>query len=822
MSALWQDVKFSVRLLAKSPWVTATAVATLALAIGANTAVFSVLDPLLLRKLPVQSPDQLVLVHAAGSLASENIAQFSAYDIYSKSRVFSGVMAYNLMGGFDIVRNGTRSSADGAFVTGTYFSVLGVRPILGRLIAPGDDEGPDGSPVTVLSFDYWRRAFDSDENVIGQTLSTSDLSYTIIGVAPPGFLGIEPDYSPDFYLPIHAFPLIRRHSAFHDQRASVADMWVKIIGRLKPGMGADQAIAELQTSFEETKRASTVPAIEIQQVMARLVLTPVARGLSDTRERYSLPGRIALMAVGLILLIACVNVANLQLARGMARRREIAVRLALGSGRAPLIRQLLIESALLALAGTAFALVAAAWANRLLTTSLSTANYPVLIKAGLNGRVLWFTAGIATLTTVLSGLIPALVSTRADLGQELKVQSSASSQSQSKSRAARAMVIAQVAFCVTLLAAAGLLMHSLINLETMDVGFDRDRVLAVSFDVGGIPISTEQIHSFYSQLFERAKNLPGVQSAALASFPPVSGFVRGVNVAVEGRQPEPVETSHALFNSVTPGYFQTMGIPLLAGRDFTDHDAPRPGSAAIINRTMARHYFGDETPLGRRIRFVEGNRPPMEIIGVAADSKYNNLREQASDFFYVPSTRGEDRYLKFLVLRAQKNAGGLAGPVRQLVRSLNSSISILHMETLREQVDESLHQDRFIAALCGVFSSLALVLTCVGLFGLLSFSVARRTSEIGVRMALGARPRDVFRLVVGNGMRLVLAGLFIGAAGGAAATSLLKGILFHVDRADPIALGGVAILLIFAALLACYLPARNAAQIDPIQALRSE
>jgi hypothetical protein len=288
--------------------------------------------------------------------------------------------------------------------------------------------------------------------------------------------------------------------------------------------------------------------------------------------------------------------------------------------------------------------------------------------------------------------MPALLSTRAALGQELKVQSSASSQSQSKSRAARAMVIAQVAFCITLPAAAGLLMHSLINLETLDVGFDRDRVLAVSFDGGSIPISTEQIHSFYSQLFERAKNLPGVQSAALALFPPMSGFVRGVNVAVEGR--EPVETSHALFNSVTPGYFQTMGIALVAGRDFSEHDAPGPGSAVITNRTMARHYFGDETPLGKRRRFVEGNRPPMEIIGVAADSKYNNLREQASDFFYVPSTRGEDRYFKFLVLRGQRNASGLAGPVRQLVRSSNSSISILHTETLREQVDESLHQDR--------------------------------------------------------------------------------------------------------------------------------
>ena len=822
MRALWQDVKFGLRMLRKNPGFIATAVTTLALAIGANTAVFSILDPLLLRKLPVRNPHQLVLVHAAGSLASENISEFSAYDIYSKSRVFSGVMAYNLMGGFDVVRNGARSSADGEFVTSTYFPVLGVRPILGRLLVPSDDEGPNGSPVTVLNFDYWRRAFNADEKVIGQTLSIQDLPYTIIGVTPPDFSGVEPDHPSDFYLPIHAFPLIRSHSAFHDQRASVADMWVNIIGRLKPGMGADQATANLQTSFEEAKRASTVPAIEIQQSMARLVLTPVARGLSETRERYSLPGRIALIAVGLILLIACVNVANLQLARGMARRREIAVRLALGSGRARLMRQLLVESALLALAGTAFALAAAAWANRLLTTSLSTANYPVLIKAGLDGRVLWFTAGIATLTTMLSGLMPALLSTRADLGQELKVQSSAASQSQSKSRAARAMVIAQVAFCVTLLAATGLLMHSLINLETLDVGFDRDRVLAVSFDVGGIPISTDQIRNFYSQLFERAKNLPGVQSAALASFPPVSGFVRGVNVAVEGRQLEPVETSHALFNSVTPGYFQTMGIPLLAGRDFTDHDAPGPGSAVIINRTMARHYFGDETPLGKRIRFVEGNRPPMEIIGVAADSKYNNLREQASDFFYVPSTRGEDRYLKFLVLHAQKNGSGLAGSVRQLARSLNSSISILHMETLREQVDESLHQDRLIAALCGVFSGLALGLTCVGLFGLLSFSVVRRTSEIGVRMALGAQPRDVFRLVVGNGMGLVLAGLLIGAAGAAAATSVLKGMLFHVRRADPIALGAVAILLMFAAWLACYLPARKAARIDPLLALRSE
>jgi predicted permease len=823
MGSLWQDIRFGFRTLAKNPGFTAVAVLTLALGIGANAAIFSVLDPLLIRKLPVKNPNELVLIHAAGSFSSEDYSEPSAYFIYrDNNSVFSGVAATandNTSPGtrngsttFSVTRNGQTRTLDGRMVSGNYFDVLGVRPFRGRLLTESDGKSASGDPVAVLSFDYWRSEFDSDDAAIGKTIVIHNLPFTIVGVTPPDFFGIQVGSIPAIYLPFGTDP------------KSYA--WVHIFGRRKPGISLAQAQAALAPVFKQAMAASSLPEIEKQQDMARLELISVARGISELSDQYSLSGKILMIVVGLLLLIACSNVASLLFARGAARRKEITVRLALGAGRWRLIRQLLTESALLALMGAALGLLAASWVSRLLIASLATEHSTVLLVAGLSSRVLAFTGGVLIITVLLFGLAPAFAATRGGLAQGLKVQSSASGGAASHSWLAQTPVAIQVALSVTVLAGAGLLLHSLYNLETDDIRFDRNHVIAIDFICCTTGITPAQTVALYDQVIAKANSLPGVRSSGFSSYSQTSREA-GINVAVEGFAPRSVEDQHVFFNVITSGYFETMGIPILAGRDFTERDNGQAPFVAIINRTMARHYFGDANPIGKRFKFVEGKYPPLEIIGVAADSVYNDLREKTPDFVYINRKQMKAIHPSpgiggILNVRASGSAKTLFGPLRDLIRSFDSSANIESIRTLREQVDMSLHQDRLISAFCSAFSLLALVLTCVGLYGTLSFSVARRTNEIGVRMALGGSPRDIFRLVVGAGMRLTIAGLIIGAAGAIASGYFLASLLFGVKRADPATFAGVALLLLAAAILACYVPARRAMRVDPLVALRDE
>jgi predicted permease len=810
MGALWQDVRFGLRMLAMSPGFTTVAVLTLALGIGANAAIFSILDPLLLRKLPVQNPDELVLVHAAGTMHGEDSSELSSYFIYrDNAAVFSGVLAASIINGLPVTKDGETTPVQSESVSGDFFEVLGLRPFRGRLLIPTDSKPPHGEQVVVLSFDYWRRDFHADEGVLGKTLTIKNVPYTIVGVTPPDFFGITMDAVPQFYVPIGAYPN--------------REWWIAILARLKPGVSMAQAQAGLEPLFRQAMTASTVPEIEKQQDMSRLVLTPAARGLSDLRAQFSLSAKILMVVVGLVLLIACSNVANLLFARGAARRKEITVRLALGAGRWRLVRQLLTESALLGAMGAALGLLVAGWVGQFLIASLSTERNPIHLVAGTSGRVLLFTTGVLIVTVLLCGLVPALAATRGDLAQYLKVQSSGLGGAPSRRWLAKLPVVVQVALSVTVLAGAGLLLHSLYNLETLDVGFDRANVITVTFNSNGGGRTPEEVHNFYDALAERARNLPGVRSACVSATSPIDGLEYGINVEVEGH-PLNVGESHVFFTNTMPGYFETLGIPLLAGRDFSAHDNADSPHVAIINQTMARHYFGSQNPIGKHFKFVEGTRPPMEIIGVAADSIYFTLRESHPDYLYLDRAQSDSRgsVAGTLDIRANGNARALAAPVREMMRSLDSTVQVRAIRTLRDQVEESLHSDKVIAGLCGIFSLLALVLTCVGLYGMLSFSVVRRTNEIGVRMALGAEPRDIFRLVVGGGMRLTLAGLLLGALGAIASGSLLASLLFGVERADPITFAGVAILLVAAAILACYIPARRAMRTDPLVALRYE
>jgi predicted permease len=822
---LLQDIHYGLRILRKSPGFTTVAVLTLALGIGANTAIFSILDPLLLQNLPVQNPDELVWVNSTGTLGrpaeGSEVETYCAYR--DRAPAFASVLAFSGIAPYEVTYDGRKIPANGELVSANYFAALGVRPFAGRLLADSDQHGP---PALVVSFAFWKRELNSSRDTIGKVVTFGDQSdaartgtvpqhsFTVIGIAPPEFFGAKVGESPDFFVPLNTTEL--------PTQDYWQTQWVTILARLKPALSIAQAQAALDPLLHEVEKTSALPQIERDEEFANVLITPAARGLSDARTKFSLPARILMVVVELLLLIACGNVANLLLARGMARKREFTVRLALGAGCSRVIRQLLTESTLLAVAGALAGLAVGQWTSRLLLASLSTQQLPVNLSTGLNARTLLFTVATLAVTVLVCGLAPALAATRGELAEELKVQGVGSQRSSAQSRMSNALIVAQIALSMMLLAAAGLLLHSLFNLETYDAGFDRDKVLLVTMNGYSASRTRDQIAHFYAQLLDRVQRLPGVHSGSYSGFTPFSGKEVGSNVVVEGYTLRPGEVANERFVGVSPAYFETMGIPLLAGRDFTEQDV-HPDSpsnlattAAIINQTMAHRFFGNVSPLGKHFHFVEGNRPPLEIVGVVADSKYNDLREGPADFFYIPGTRGD------IEIRTDSSARTLAGSLPAIFHSLDSSVNITGIRTLREQVDESLQSDRLVAALCATFSILALVLTCVGLYGALAFNIARRTAEIGIRMALGANQRDIFRLVVGQGLGLTIAGLLLGIVVALGTGSLLASMLFAVKQTDPLTFLGVSIVLLSAAVLACYIPARRAMRLEPTVALRYE
>jgi len=821
LDSLAQDIRFALRMLRKSPAFTAVAILTLALGIGANTTIFSILDPLLLRKLPDRDPDSLVFLGNAGlwnearnvdydtAIASE----LSAYRHYrDESRVFSTVMFFTDMDEYEVTRGDDAFPASGEIVSANYFSVLGVRPHIGRLIAPQDGNGAAASPVAVLSYPYWRRAFAANPAVIGQVISVENSEwspnplqnqvYRIIGVAPPGFSGIEVGRDPDLYLPA--------------PNNGDSPGFITIVARLKPGISLAQARASLAPIYQETVRESRLPMRERQEDMTGLALEPIAHGLSRVRDKFGLAAQIAMAVVALVLLIACVNVANLLLARGVSRRRELTVRAVLGADRWRLIRQMLAESTLLGLAGAVAGLLAANWTTEVLAAALSTKELPVQLNATLGARVFVFAAGILAITVLLCGLIPAISATRGDLTSDLKIYAVNASHAASRSGLGNLLLGAQIAISAIVLVAAGLLLHSLFNLENYNLGFDVDRVLAVTLT------GKDASQALYDQLLVRARYLPGVKAAAYSALLPLRGDIFGINISVPGYTPGSAAETHASFNEVSPGYFQAMRIPLLAGRDFTSEDAAvQPARVAIINRTLAQHYFAGKDPVGYAFMSTEGSsRPPVRIIGVVADSAYFGVRDKPGDVFYLPY--GRATLHTSLVLRAGGNPAALVHAVTDLIRSVDRSVKIESIETMRQMVNESLHEDRLIGVLCGIFAVLALVLTCVGIYGVLSFQTARRTNEIGIRVALGADRRDLFALILLQGMRILVAGLALGVAGAFAVTRVMAHMLFGVSPSDLLTYSAAALLMLLAALAALYFPARRAMRVDPMVALRHE
>ena len=819
LESLWQDIRFASRMLRKSPAFTAVAILTLSLGIGANTAIFSILDPLLLRKLPVQDPDSLVFLgnaglwNAARSVDYETAitSELSAYRRYrDENRVFTGVLLFTPTEDYDLAYGDQASSASGETVSSNYFSMLSVHPYLGRLIEREDGASATASPVAVLSYAFWQREFAEDPAMVGQTISLANSGwsfdplqhrlYEIVGVAPPGFSGIEIGIDPDVYLPA--------------PNSGDSPAFGTIVARLRPRISLSQTRVSLAPIYQETVRDSKLPALERDSDMAGLALEPIPRGLSRVRDKFALAAEIAMGLVALVLLIACVNVANLLLTRAISRRRELTVRMVIGAGRWRLIRQMLAEAALLGVAGAVAGLLAASWTAKSLSAALSTKELPVQLDTALDAHVSAFAAAILAITILLCGLIPAFAATRGDLTSDLKVSGINAAHAASRSRLGNLLLVAQISISAIVLVATGLLLHSLLNLETYNLGFDADHVLAITLT------GANATKSLYDQLSDRVKYLPGAKAAAYSATLPLQGNVMGINVSVPGYTPRPAAETHAYLNAVSPEYFRAMGIPLLAGRDFTRQDtALQMPPVAIISRTMAQHYFAGKDAVGQVIAIGAGSRR-LRVIGVVADSVYFGVREKTSDVFYIPYSR--TTLHTNLILRASGNPAALAGTITDLIHSMDRSIKVESIETMRHVLNDSLHEDRLVGALCAVFAALALALTCIGIYGVLSFQVARRTNEIGIRMALGAHRRDILSLVLLRGLRILVVGLAIGMVGAFVIARVIAHMLFGLSPFDFLTYVAVGVILLVAALIALYVPARRAMRVDPVAAMRCE
>jgi predicted permease len=829
METLWQDVKYGIRMLMKNRAFTIVAVLTLALGIGLNAAIFSVVNAVLFRPLPVDRPEQLAGVYnlEPREFVSHTPMAYPDYrDLRDSAQSFEGLIGYSLAP-LAMERGDESELVFGETVTGNYFTTLGVKPQGGRLFTRDDDLQRGGHPLAVLSYATWQRRFGGDAGIVGREIRLNGHLFTVIGVVEPKFTGLIRGIAPELWVPMAMRSTLNAPTTVNveDKAAEGVDLldhrgrrWMWVMGRLKPGVTMEQADAEVKSighrlaeMYPDTNKERTVGLLPASDVK---ILPGVDKVLYGTSF-------VLLGVVGLVLLVASANVANMLLARATARRKEMALRLALGSSRGRLVRQLLTESLLLSLLGGAAGLLLAEWSN----AALNGLRLPLPIQLALNltvdMRVLAFTTVLATLTAVLFGLAPALETTRTDLAVALKEEGARSGGARSKRRLQNALVVAQVAISLVLLIGAGLSLRSLQNAHRINPGFEARGVVVGSFQPALRGYSKPQIDNFYRTLSDRIRALPGVESVALVSHIPLSFEIRVERAAPEGQDvgadrdwPE-VDSSQ-----VGPGYFATMRIPLLRGRDFTEQDKAGAPCVVIANESLARKFWGAADPLGKRLR-IGSNEPYCTVVGVVRDGKYRTLGEAPRAFAYFALLQSDVKSAEMLVRTAGPTAP-LVGLVRQEVRQLDEKVPVVGVRPLEEVISVSLLLPRGGAALFGVFGVLGLTLACVGLYGVLAYLVSQRTHEIGIRVALGAQRADVMKLVLGQGLRLTLVGVGLGLVGAVVMTGAMSAILYGVGATDVVTFAGVSVVLVAVALLACYIPARRAMRIDPMVALRYE
>ena len=866
MNTLIQDLKYGLRMLAKNPGFTAVAVLTLALGIGANTAIFSLVNAVMLRDLPVRDPGRLVLFsdNAGESMSisvpdsPDDIAELVgrqtlfSYPLYKDfrdhSRLFEGITAFQTPDDTLTVRSpgetgGAVQVAQGKLVSGNFFSVLGVRAVVGRMLTPADDE-PNAPPVAVVSFNYWQQKLGGDPAIVGRTLDIARVPTTVVGVAPRGFFGVrmKPD-SADFWMPLSLRPRFPHSADFWmplslrprfpltvmpQAKSLLTDPnvgWLNLMGRLKPGVSIAQARAEIDGVLRQyiAGRVGTkmTEALRQKTRQAYVELVPGGRGLSQMRHNYSEPLRILLAIVGLVLLIACANVANLLLARATARQKEMAMRLALGGTRGRLVRQILTECLLLAIAGGVAGRILAFWGVQGLV-ALVAAKVPLDVSPDL--AVLAFTVGVSALAIIFAGLAPALRAARVDLVPALKSGSRPGAGQQSRMGLGKGLVAFQIAASLLLMVGAGLLVESLMELENQNLGFTPEHVLLVNINPELAGYDSSQLPGLYHQLTDRLGALPGVRSASIGMSSPMGGSRAGFDVAVEG-QPQPSGAGNPQFVAVGPGYFETEGMSIVLGRAISPQDTGNSAPVAVVNQAFVRKFIPGGNPIGRRLSMGNPFKPPgMEIVGVAGDAKFSNPREPAGPMLFLSAYQMKSvmTYVNEIQIRAAGDPASVTGAVRQALREIDPNLPITQVITLAAQVHDSLSQQRAISALTGFFGALGLLLACVGLYGIMAYNVGRRTNEIGIRMALGAEKTDVLRMVVGQGIKLALMGVAIGIAGALALTRFLASMLYGVKPTDPLTFVAVSLILVAVAIAACYIPARRAAKVDPMVALRYE
>jgi predicted permease len=957
LEQLWQDVRFGMRMLLQSPAFTAVAVLTLAFGIGANTAIFSLIDAVMLRSLPVENPAQLVLlkwsarkspnIHGMASWgdcpsdlrdgrANPSGCSFSEpmFREIAGANIFEGTAAFANSGRLDLTGNGPASVINGQLVSGDFFRTMGLRAAIGRLIDASDDT-PAAAPVTVLNYGYWQSAFGGSREVIGRTIELNAVPFTIVGVAEQRFTGITPGSDYDVWVPliqgakINPQQKIKSWLGILDRQHDAAHWWLTIVGRMKPGTPREQSQAIVSGIFRNEMLHGAVPilhggetanppamrleapgvsgsvpapgpgptpvpiplqgahgnaAIQFRSELSgapppqstgngnvrfglpapqaapvggvhpgetpsapqtfsteednpQVALISAQTGLVGTRARYSDPLYLLMLAVGIILLIACANVAGLMLARAAARQKEMAVRLALGAGRARIVRQLLTESVMLSVLGGALGILFAYWgAHSIISFVSSNQTRPLGFATGVDLRVLGFTVGVSLFTGMLFGVAPAFRSARVDLTPTLKDgEGSSAGSGHSRGRwfsIGNALVVTQVALAIVVLVGAGLLVRTLRNLRSVDMGFDAHNILIFGIDPTLAGYKAAQVNSLYRDLQARLVDTPGVRSASYSMMPLLSNGLMITVFHWPGTPEDQTAESDVL--DVGPNFFETLHIPFLAGRGFRASDfelaaangADTPSSAptpVIVNQAFVQKYLGKENPIGKAYGAAAADavspaNPGYEIVGVVRDAKYNDLRREIHAMMYKPQSVGGATF----ELRTAADPRALLPAIREVVGQVNADLPLFNVTTQSQQIDRLLFQERLVARLAGFFGVLALVLACIGLYGLLSYEVSRRTREIGIRIALGAQPERVLKLVLWQGIALAMVGAAVGIGVALGVTRYLASMLFNVRASDPWTMGTVAVLLALVALAACYIPARKATRVDPMVALRYE
>jgi len=829
-----QDLRFALRALRKNPGYTAVAVLSLGLGIGANTTIFSLIHAVMLRALPVQRPEELVVLSnpTAAGIASETVETgerelfaWQEFDALRRSNeVFSGMFAAQSGPGLiDARLDGSRFKLREQLVSGEFFEVLGLRPALGRFFTPAEDRRGADDPLAVISHGFWQRRFAADPAVVGKTMLIGRASFHIVGVAPAGFRGVVVGMDVDAWLPLS---MQAQALPGHDYLTPRDTLWLQVMARLKPGVPRETAQAGVNVAFQHILRgwAGSMPNEKERKEMLdqKIVLHEGARGASIVRGDFGDPLVLLMTMVGVVLLIACANIANLTLARATGRGREFGVRMALGATRGALVRQMLAESLLVAVAGGVAGSLFAIWGADLAILLVSRDGVSVVLDGRQDVGVWMFTAAVSLITILLFGLAPAIRATRLDVNRLLTAGTRGTLGSRGRGRGGRILVAAQIALSLLLLIGATVLVRSLHRLAEQNLGFDRDHLIMVSVDPRAAGYEGLAAEALYQQLVERSRSAPGVVSAAISDYGMFGGDSADV-VSIEGYTAGKDEI-HAKWSLVGAGYFRTAGIPLLRGRELNETDERRRLALCVINESLAKAYFPNTDPIGKHITDeYPTTRVTYEIVGVAADARERRLKGQSDRRFYGnlyhPITRLER---VTLVLRTAGDPVRVGAGIREAVNSADPALPVLAVNTINEQVDRRLVVDRLMAQLAGCFGVLALVMAAVGIYGVMSYAIGRRTSEIGLRMALGASRSGVLRMVLRETTLVLGAGLAIGLPCAFAAARLLGGTLAGVSPADPLAIALAVGIITAAALLAGYVPARRASRVDPMEALRCE